>query len=61
MIDHGDRQLNGTSPDFYQSAGISNTSSYDLGLGQTAIGIVGTVASWFIRKPPIFVLKPEPF
>lgn len=34
---------------FYTSAGISTTSAYDLGLGQTGIGIVGTLASWAIR------------
>ncbi len=42
---------------FYEAAGISPTSSFDLGLGQTAIGIVGNVASWFIRVFLPFVIS----
>ena len=40
--------VGGLSSFFYTNAGISTSNAYSLALGQTGIGAVGTIASWFI-------------
>lgn len=40
--------VGGLSAFFYQQAGISQSDSFKLGWGQSAISAVGTMASWFI-------------
>ena len=40
--------VGGLSSFFYTRAGISTSSAYSLSWGQTAIGAVGTIASWFV-------------
>ncbi|KAN0090028.1 putative MFS maltose permease [Hyaloscypha variabilis] len=38
----------GYSTYFYQQAGLATTSSFDLSMAQYALGIIGTVGSWFL-------------
>lgn len=38
----------GYSTYFFQLAGLDNSRSFDLGVGVTACGVVGNIASWFI-------------
>lgn len=40
--------LGGLSAFFYEQAGISDSSSFKLAWGQSALGAVGTIASWFV-------------
>ncbi|KAF2712542.1 general alpha-glucoside permease [Pleomassaria siparia CBS 279.74] len=40
--------LGGLSAYFYQQAGISASDSFKLAWGQSAVGAVGTIASWFV-------------
>src|SRR5690242_6787204 len=40
--------LGGLSAYFYQQAGISASDSFKLSWGQSAMGAVGTIASWFV-------------
>ncbi len=40
--------VGGLSTYFFVKAGISTDDSYSLGWGQSAIGAVGTIGSWFI-------------
>ena len=42
--------LGGLQSYFYTSAGISTSSAYSLSWGQTAIGVAGTICSWFIGR-----------
>ena len=42
--------VGGLSSYFYTRAGISVVNSYDLSWGETAIGAVGTIASWFVMN-----------
>lgn len=42
--------VGGLSSYFYVRAGISTSSAYSLSWGQSAIGAVGTIASWFIMN-----------
>lgn len=38
----------GYSVYFYKSAGLTNSQAFNLGLGQYALGAVGTLGSWFL-------------
>lgn len=38
----------GYSVYFYKSAGLNNSQAFNLGIGQYAIGVVGTIGSWFL-------------
>lgn len=38
----------GYSTYFFQLAGLETTRSFDLGVGVTACGVAGNIASWFI-------------
>ena len=40
----------GYSTVFYQSAGLSNASAFDLSIGQYALGASGTFLSWFLMS-----------
>lgn len=40
--------LGGLSAFFYEQAGISDSDSFKLSWGQSALGAVGTIASWFV-------------
>ncbi|MCJ1230228.1 hypothetical protein MMC12_006900 [Toensbergia leucococca] len=40
----------GYSTYFYEQAGLPTTKSFDMALAQYAIGIVGTVGSWFLMQ-----------
>jgi SP family general alpha glucoside:H+ symporter-like MFS transporter len=40
--------LGGLSSYFFEHAGISASSSFKLSWGQSAIGALGTIASWFV-------------
>jgi len=40
--------LMGYSIYFYKSAGLNNSQAFNLGLGQYAIGAIGTIGSWFL-------------
>ncbi|RDL41367.1 putative transporter (Major facilitator superfamily) [Venustampulla echinocandica] len=40
----------GYSTYFYQQAGLPTTSAFDLSMGQYALGMVGTVGSWFLMS-----------
>jgi MFS transporter, SP family, general alpha glucoside:H+ symporter len=40
--------LMGYSVQFYQQAGLTDEGSFNLNLGQYAMGAVGTIASWFL-------------
>lgn len=42
--------LQGFSTYFYQQAGLTQTGSFDLSLGQYGIGIFGTLGSWFLMN-----------
>lgn len=46
-------------PDFFQLAGLDTSKSFELGVGVTACGVAGNIASWFIidsiGRRPIFV------
>lgn len=42
--------VGGLSSFFYTNAGISTQNAYSLSWGQTAIGAVGTIGSWFIMN-----------
>lgn len=50
----------GFSTYFFQLAGLPDSSSFNLGVGVTACGVVGTIVSWFIinriGRRPIFLL-----
>ncbi|KAF8850446.1 sugar transporter-like protein [Acephala macrosclerotiorum] len=40
----------GYSTYFYQQAGLPTTASFDLSMGQYALGMVGTIGSWFLMS-----------
>ena len=40
--------VGGLSSFFYVRAGISTSSAYKLSWGQSALGAVGTISSWFV-------------
>ncbi|OAG04873.1 sugar transporter [Paraphaeosphaeria sporulosa] len=40
--------LSGLSAFFYEQAGISDSNAFKLSWGQSALGAVGTIASWFV-------------
>ena len=48
-----------TGSDFFQLAGLDTAKSFDLGVGVTACGVAGNIASWFIidsvGRRPVYV------
>lgn len=40
--------LVGASTQFFEQAGLNETSAFDLSMGMYALGAVGTIASWFV-------------
>jgi SP family general alpha glucoside:H+ symporter-like MFS transporter len=40
----------GYSTYFYQQAGLATTSSFDLSMAQYALGMIGTMGSWFLMS-----------
>lgn len=40
----------GYSTYFYQQAGLATTSAFDLSMAQYALGMIGTMASWFLMS-----------